>query len=47
MGAVKYLKKLNPQARTYLLLKDIFPQNAVDIGMMSKTGTYDAIMGHF
>lgn len=25
-------------ARTYLLLKDIFPQNAVDIGMMSKTG---------
>ena len=25
-------------ARTYLLLKDIFPQNAVDIGMMSKSG---------
>lgn len=25
-------------AKTYLQLKDIFPQNAVDIGMMSKTG---------
>ena len=25
-------------ARTYLLLKDIFPQNAVDIGLMSKSG---------
>lgn len=25
-------------ARTYLLLKDIFPQNAVDIGMMSESG---------
>lgn len=25
-------------ATTYLLLKDIFPQNAVDLGMMSKTG---------
>lgn len=25
-------------AKTYLLLKDIFPQNAVDLGMMKKTG---------
>ena len=25
-------------AKTYLLLKDIFPQNAVDLGMMTKTG---------
>lgn len=38
MGAVKYLKGCNPQAKSYLLLKDIFPQNAVDIGMMSTTG---------
>ena len=30
---VKYLKKENPQAVSYLLLKDIFPQNAVDLGM--------------
>lgn len=35
---IKYLKQSNPNAKTYLLLKDIFPQNAVDIGMMKKTG---------
>ena len=35
---IAYLKKKNPQAKSYLLLKDIFPQNAVDLGMMSKTG---------
>lgn len=38
MGAVKYLKGRNPQAKSYLLLKDIFPQNAVDIGLMSTSG---------
>ena len=36
--AIAFLKKNNPQAKTYLLLKDIFPQNAVDIGMMSTAG---------
>lgn len=35
---IAYLKKQNPHAITYLLLKDIFPQNAVDLGMMSKNG---------
>ena len=35
---IAYLKRQNPKAMTYLLLKDIFPQNAVDLGMMSKTG---------
>lgn len=35
---IQYLKKANPQAKTYLLLKDIFPQNAVDLGMMSTAG---------
>lgn len=35
---IAYLKDENPQAITYLLLKDIFPQNAVDLGMMSETG---------
>ena len=35
---IRYLKTANPKAKTYLLLKDIFPQNAVDLGMMSKTG---------
>jgi len=47
IGSVKYLKKKNPQARTYLLLKDIFPQNAVDIGMMSKTGLKGMLYKHF
>ena len=28
--------KAKTKARTYLLLKDIFPQNAVDMGMISK-----------
>lgn len=35
---IQYLKEKNPKVKTYLLLKDIFPQNAVDLGMMSKTG---------
>ena len=37
VSAVEYVKKRDG-AKTYLLLKDIFPQNAVDIGMMSKRG---------
>lgn len=35
---IKYVRKRNSNATSYLLLKDIFPQNAVDIGMLSKTG---------
>ncbi len=35
---INYAKRNNPQAMTYLMLKDIFPQNAVDIGMLSKSG---------
>lgn len=34
---IAYIKKRD-KAATYLLLKDIFPQNAVDMGMMPKTG---------
>lgn len=37
-NVIAYLKQKNPQATTYLLLKDIFPQNAVDLGMMSTSG---------
>ncbi len=37
-NVVKYLKHENPQAISYLQLKDIFPQNAVDIGMMKTAG---------
>lgn len=36
-NAIEYVKKRDG-AKTYLLLKDIFPQNAVDIGIMSKSG---------
>lgn len=36
-NAIEFVKKRDG-AKTYLLLKDIFPQNAVDIGMMNKSG---------
>ena len=35
-NVVKYLKRKNPNAISYLQLKDIFPQNAVDIGMFGE-----------
>lgn len=34
-NVVRYLKRRNPDAMSYLLLKDIFPQNAVDLEMIS------------
>lgn len=36
-GVVEYIKRRDG-AKSYLLLKDIFPQNAVDLGMISKKG---------
>lgn len=36
-NVIEYIKKRDG-AKSYLLLKDIFPQNAVDIGMMHKNG---------
>lgn len=39
-NVIRYAKKMSGgRAMTYLMLKDIFPQNAVDMGMLSKTGT--------
>lgn len=35
---IKFARKQCPGAITYLLLKDIFPQNAVDMGMLAKSG---------
>lgn len=35
---IEWAKKNNPKAVTYLQLKDIFPQNAVDLGMLKTTG---------
>lgn len=45
-GVIQYIKKRDG-ARTYLLLKDIFPQNAVDIGMMKKTGLKGLLYKYF
>lgn len=36
-GAVSYIKKRD-KATTYLMLKDIFPQNSLDLQMLSKKG---------
>lgn len=44
--AVAYIKKRDG-AKTYLLLKDIFPQNAVDLGIMSKKGLKGLIYRYF
>jgi glycosyltransferase involved in cell wall biosynthesis len=45
-GVIEYVKKRD-DAKSYLLLKDIFPQNAVDIGMMSKTGIKGVLYKYF
>lgn len=45
-GVVKYLKNRN-NAHTYLLLKDIFPQNAVDIGIFKKRGIKGCVYKYF
>ncbi|MBQ4037599.1 MAG: glycosyltransferase family 4 protein [Clostridia bacterium] len=45
-GVISYIKKRDG-AKSYLLLKDIFPQNAVDIGMMSKSGPKGLLYRYF
>lgn len=44
--AIEYVKKRD-NAMTYLLLKDIFPQNAVDLGMIRKTGVGGLLYKYF
>lgn len=44
--AIEFVKKRD-KAQTYLMLKDIFPQNAVDIGMLSKTGWKGILYRYF
>jgi glycosyltransferase involved in cell wall biosynthesis len=44
--AVEFVK-LRDQAKTYLLLKDIFPQNAVDLGMLKTSGVKSLIYKSF
>lgn len=43
---VEFIKKRDG-AMSYLMLKDIFPQNAVDIGMMSKSGAKGILYKYF
>lgn len=43
---IKFIKKRD-NAKSYLLLKDIFPQNAVDIGILSKSGIRGIIYKYF
>ncbi|MDM5313190.1 glycosyltransferase family 4 protein [Peribacillus frigoritolerans] len=44
--AVEYVK-MRDNAKAYLLLKDIFPQNAVDLGIMKKTGMLGFLYSYF
>lgn len=44
--AIEYVKKRD-NATTYLMLKDIFPQNAIDIGMLRKSGLKGIIYNYF
>lgn len=44
--AIRYIKKRDG-AKTYLLLKDIFPQNAVDLGLMTKCGPMGLVYRYF
>ncbi len=46
-NVISFLKRKNPEALTYLLLKDIFPQNAVDLGMMTKNGLKGILYSFF
>lgn len=46
VSAIEYVKKRDG-AKTYLMLKDIFPQNAVDIGVMTTTGVKGLLYKHF
>ena len=46
VNAVRYIKRRD-SAATYLMLKDIFPQNAVDIGILAKHGFRGLLWRYF
>ena len=46
LRAVEYVKKRD-NAKTYLLLKDIFPQNALDLGLLNNKGIKGIIYKRF
>ena len=45
-NVVKYCKK-KYKCRSYLMLKDIFPQNALDLGVLSKSGLKGLLYKYF
>ena len=45
-SVIKYVKHRD-NARTYLMLKDIFPQNAVDVGLMVTGGVKGSLYRYF
>ena len=45
-NAIRYVKKRD-NAKTYLMLKDIFPQNALDINILKKNGIKGLIYRYF
>lgn len=46
VSVVNFLK-CRDNAKTYLLLKDIFPQNALDLGLLKKTGIRGVLYNYF
>ena len=46
VNAIKFVKNRD-NAFSYLMLKDIFPQNAIDIEMLTKTGWKGVVYRHF
>lgn len=46
-GVVAAVKKMYPQAVSYLMLKDMFPQNAIDMGMLKTSGLSGILYRHF
>lgn len=46
VNVVRHIKR-KCGAKSYLVLKDIFPQNAVDIGMMKKSGIMGLLHAYF
>lgn len=45
-NTIRHFKRKN-KSKTYLMLKDIFPQNAIDIGILKKTGIKGIIYHYF
>lgn len=46
LSAVEFVKRRD-SAKTYLLLKDIFPQNAIDIGLLRESGIKGILYRYF